>query len=113
MNVLQCETVSLTAFPNLHAGVSCCLAIEDSWATAAVSMLRLCGVLTGPSGAAGLAGLLAAFSGPFSRPVREFLGLASDARLLVFASEAASASQHTQLAATFAGRNRVPEVCTA
>ena len=96
MNALQCGTVSLTAFANLHAGVSCSLAIEDSWATAAASKLRSCGVPTGLSGAAGVAGLLAAFSGSFAGPVRGFLGLGADAQLLVLATEAASASQHTR-----------------
>jgi diaminopropionate ammonia-lyase len=93
MSVLQCGTVSVTAFPSLQAGVSCCLAIEDSWATMAVSELNACGVQTGPSGAAGIAGLLAAFSGPFSAPMREYLGLSADARVLAVATESPSASE--------------------
>jgi diaminopropionate ammonia-lyase len=93
MSVLQCGTVSLTAFSTLRSGVSCCLAIEDSWATTAATMLRSYGIHTGPSGAAGVAGLLAAFRGPFAGPVRQHLGLSSEARLLVVASEAA-ASDH-------------------
>src|SRR5262245_10223569 len=92
MAVLQCGTVSLTAFANLCAGVSGCLAIEDSWALTAADELRACGIPTGPSGAAGVAGLLAAFSGPFAGPVRQHLGLSSDARLLVIATEAAASS---------------------
>lgn len=95
MSVLQCGTISLTAFANLQAGVSCCLAIEDSWAAAAVSELRACGIHTGPSGAAGLAGLLAACQGPFAAPVRQHLGLSADARVLLVATEAAAASEHT------------------
>ncbi|GEO43446.1 PLP-dependent lyase/thiolase [Skermanella aerolata] len=96
MSVLQCGTISLTAFVNLQAGVSCCLAIEDSWAATAVSELRSCNVRTGLSGAAGMAGLLAAFGGPFAGPVREHLGLLSDARLLVIATESATASECAQ-----------------
>lgn len=92
MSVLQCGTISLTAFANLYAGVSCCLAIEDSWATTAVGELDACGVGTGPSGAAGAAGLLAALGGPMAAPVRQHLGLSSNARLLVVATEAAAAS---------------------
>jgi diaminopropionate ammonia-lyase len=111
MSVLQCGTVSLTAFANLHAGVSCCLAIEDRWALQAVSKLRSCGVPTGPSGAAGLAGLLAALNGSFAGPVRDFLGLSSSARLLVLATEAASASQPKQRSDRVAGAARVPEDC--
>jgi diaminopropionate ammonia-lyase len=93
MNVLQCGTISLTAFANLYAGVSCCVAIEDSWATAAVGELKSCGVSTGPSGAAGTAGLLAALGGPMAAPVRQHLELSSSARLLVVATESAAASE--------------------
>ena len=89
MSVLQCGTVSCTAFANLQAGVSCCLAIEDSWAVTAASELRACGVRTGLSGAAGVAGLLAVFRSPFVGSVQEHLGLFSDARLLVVATEMA------------------------
>jgi diaminopropionate ammonia-lyase len=92
MSVLQCGTVSFTAFPILNAGVSCCLAIEDHWALAAVSALRSCGVETGPSGAAGLAGLMAALGGAFAVPVKEHLGLGSHSRLLVVATEAPAAA---------------------
>jgi diaminopropionate ammonia-lyase len=98
MAVLQCGTVSLTAFANLHAGVSSCLAIEDSWATTAASELRSCGIRTGFSGAAGVAGLMAAFGGPLAGPIRQYLGLSSDARLLVVATESAAASEHVQQA---------------
>jgi diaminopropionate ammonia-lyase len=113
MTVLQCGTVSLTAFATLHAGVSCCLAIEDAWALAAASKLRSCGVLAGPSGAAGLAGLLAVFTGPFSRPVRDFLGLTSAARLLVFASESAPTAQFSEFGDAQRGQGQVAELCIA
>jgi diaminopropionate ammonia-lyase len=113
MSVLQCGTVSLTAFSTLYAGVSCCLAIEDAWALAAASKLRACGVLTGPSGAAGLAGLLAVFTGPFLRPVRDFLGLTSAARLLVFASESARAAQFRELGDAQRDLRQVDELCIA
>jgi diaminopropionate ammonia-lyase len=98
MSVLQCGTVSLTAFANLHAGVSCCLAIEDSWATTAASELSTCGIRTGLSGAAGVAGLLAAFGGLLAGPIRQHLGLFEDARLLVVATESPAASEHAQRA---------------
>jgi diaminopropionate ammonia-lyase len=96
MSVLQCGTVSLTAFANLNAGVSCCLAIEDSWATTAAAELASSGVRTGLSGAAGVAGLLAAFTGPLAGPVRQHLELTSDARLLVVATESPAASEQAQ-----------------
>ncbi len=96
MSCLQCGTVSLSAYATLAAGVSCCLAIEDSWAEAAAVELRACGLQTGISGAAGTGGLLAAFGGPFAGAIREHLDLDSAARLLVVATEASSASQTAQ-----------------
>ncbi|GGG41801.1 PLP-dependent lyase/thiolase [Kocuria dechangensis] len=92
MAVLQCGTVSLTALPQLIAGVSCCVAIEDGWSLAAVAEMGSCGVETGPSGAAGLAGLLAGLKGPFAEPVRQHLGLGPDSRLLVVATESPAAA---------------------
>jgi diaminopropionate ammonia-lyase len=100
MSVLQCGTVSLTAFANLQAGVSCCLAIEDSWATTATAELGASGVRTGNSGAAGIAGLLAAFTGPFAGPVRQHLGLSSDARLLAVATESPAAAESPERVTT-------------
>jgi diaminopropionate ammonia-lyase len=92
MGCLQCGTVSLTAFATLRAGVSCCLAIEDFWAAIAVKELDACKIPTGLSGAAGMAGLLAAFSGSFSKPIQTHLGLTPDACLLVIATESPAAS---------------------
>jgi threonine dehydratase len=102
MSVLQCGTVSLSAFANLYAGVSCCLAIEDSWAMTAASELRSCGIATGLSGAAGVAGLLAALSGPFAGAVRQHLGLSAASRLLVVATESPAAAELTQPTDTLA-----------
>jgi diaminopropionate ammonia-lyase len=93
MAVLQCGTVSLTAFPMLKSGVSACFAIEDEWAHKAVDLLKSAGVETGPSGAAGLAGMLAAMGGPFAGPVKQHLGIAPETRLLVIATESPAAGQ--------------------
>jgi diaminopropionate ammonia-lyase len=92
MAVLQCGTVSLSAFPILNSGVSCCLAVEDRWALEAAKELRFCGVETGPSGAAGLAGLLAACAGELALPVRQHLHLDADSTVVVFATESPAAS---------------------
>jgi diaminopropionate ammonia-lyase len=94
MSVLQCGTVSLTSYPVLEAGVSSCLAIEDSWAAAAAAELDTCGVRTGLSGAAGAAGLLAAFGGPMAEPIRRHLDLDRGSRLLVIATESVAAAAH-------------------
>jgi diaminopropionate ammonia-lyase len=98
MAVLQCGTVSLTAFPILRAGVGCCLAIEDSAALAAVAELRSSGIETGPSGAAGLAGVLAGFTGSFANPIKHHLGLSSSSGLLFVATESPEAAgSHPQM----------------
>ncbi|MGI9499076.1 MAG: diaminopropionate ammonia-lyase [Geminicoccaceae bacterium] len=89
MSVLQCGTISLTAFSTLQAGVSCCLAVEDRFATIAAAELGRAGVISGLSGAAGMAGLLGAVDSPMADAVRTHLGLTSDARVLVVATEAA------------------------
>lgn len=91
MAVLQCGTVSVTAFPTLQAGVSCALAIEDNWALDAVEALSAAGISTGASGAAGAAGLIAACSGPMAGPIKDYLGIDANAKLLVVASESSDA----------------------
>jgi len=91
MAVLQCGTVSQSAFPTLNAGVSCCLAIEDEWALAAVAELHSNGVETGPSGATGLAGIMAAFAGALAVPIRQHLGLGPQSRLLFLTTESVDA----------------------
>jgi diaminopropionate ammonia-lyase len=93
MAVLQCGTVSQSAFPTLNAGVSCCLAIEDEWAWAAVAELHSSGVETGPSGATGLAGIMAAFAGAFAAPIKQHLGLGPHSRLLFLTTESVEASR--------------------
>ena len=96
MAVLQCGTVSLSAFATLNAGVNCALAIEDHWALEAVEELAKCGIQTGPSGAAGAAGFLAALTGPMADQVKQHLGITAQSRLLVVASESAAAGQGVQ-----------------
>lgn len=93
MAVLQCGTVSLTAFDILQSGVSCALAIEDEWALKAVAELAKCGISTGPSGAAGAAGLIAALSGPMAEQIKQHMGITSESRLLVVASESSAAGE--------------------
>ncbi len=92
MNVLQCGTISLTAFDVLRAGVSCCIAIEDRWASSATNEMRSSGVDTGLSGAAGMAGLLGVTRSPMAGAVRDNLGLTEESHVLVVATEAAAAS---------------------
>jgi len=100
MSVLQCGTVSVTAFANLSAGVSCCIAIEDDWAKTAATELAACNVRTGFSGAAGIAGLLALCGGSLAAPVRQYLGLGADAHVLAVATESPAAAEHGEPASS-------------
>lgn len=109
MAVLQCGTVSLTAFPILRAGVGCCLAIDDSAALAAVAELRTSGIETGPSGAAGLAGVLAGLTGSFANPIKQHLGLSSNSGLLFVATESPEAAGSYPQAVPLQARPVLPE----
>lgn len=53
---LRCQSVSVVAWPLLHAGVDAALAISDADAAEAMRLLAAHGVVAGESGAAGLAG---------------------------------------------------------
>ncbi|KMU82462.1 LOW QUALITY PROTEIN: putatiave diaminopropionate ammonia lyase [Coccidioides immitis H538.4] len=57
MNGLDCGTVSLTAWPDLHAGVDASTTVSDLEAHRAVEYLASQGIRLGPCGAAGLAAL--------------------------------------------------------
>lgn len=90
MDCLAAGRVSVTAWPILHGWVEAALAIEDEAATRAVEALRSArygaAVETAPSGAAGLAGLLAAAS---NENARGRLGLSPTSRVLVIGTEEA------------------------
>ncbi len=89
---LACGEVSLLAWAILERGADDFLAIPDQAATATMRLLahgRHGGrpIVAGESGVAGLAGLLCAAADP---EVRAGLGLAPDARVLVFGTEGAT-----------------------
>ena len=78
MNGLNCGTPSSIAWPHLRAGVDAATAVTDAEARAATADLTAAGVPAGPSGAAGLAGLRAALTGPDSATRRRDLGIHPD-----------------------------------
>jgi diaminopropionate ammonia-lyase len=71
---LNCGTPSLLAWPVIRAGMDGFLAVDDEYAREAMRRLAKAGIVSGESGAAGLAGLLA---------LRQETGLAAAARDLV------------------------------
>jgi diaminopropionate ammonia-lyase len=89
---LNCGTPSLLAWPILAAGVDLFLAVPDGYAREAMrayfnpqeSDPR---IVSGESGAAGLAALLALLNEPELKEPREFPGLGADSRVLLFNTE--------------------------
>jgi diaminopropionate ammonia-lyase len=88
MGGLNCGRPSTVAWPDLSAGLDAVVAIDDAAAQAAIDRLAALGLGAGPSGAAGLGGLLALADVPGAR---ERLGLSSTSRVLVLVTEGATA----------------------
>lgn len=92
---LNCGTPSLLAWPILRAGLAGCLALDDAYAEEAMRRLAAGAggdprIVSGESGAAGLAGLLAFGSEPGLRAARAELGLDRRARVLLVNTEGAT-----------------------
>jgi diaminopropionate ammonia-lyase len=84
---LNCGTPSSGAWPAIQATVDVYLAVPDDRAREAMRILADAGIVSGESGAAGLAGLLAALEDPAAR---EALQLDGRARVLVLNTEGAT-----------------------
>ena len=85
MGGLNCGRPSTVAWPDLSTGLDGVIAIDDATARSAIERLAAIGVVAGPSGAAGLGGLLALAEVPGAR---ERLGLSDQSRVLVVDTEA-------------------------
>jgi diaminopropionate ammonia-lyase len=88
MGGLNCGRPSTVAWPDLSAGLDVVVAIDDAAAQRAIDRLAALGLGAGPSGAAGLGGLLALADVPGAR---ERLGLSPTSRALVLVTEGATA----------------------
>lgn len=91
MDCLSCGQVSWLAWPLLQEA-DACIAIGDGWAQQAVERLRHPlgsdpTVQTAPSGAAGLAGLLALLEDPALAPVRSAAELGAHSRVWLVCTE--------------------------
>ena len=84
---LACGEPSLIAWQELERATAAFLSIPDTAAVTAMRVLAGCGVVSGESGAAGLAGLLQAAANPQARAA---LGLGSASRVLLFSTEGAT-----------------------
>ena len=86
MTGLDCGTPSLVAWPYLANGIDAFADIADDEAVTATDLLADVGLPAGPSGSAGVAGLLSACR---DRAARERLGLSAATRALAILTEAA------------------------
>jgi diaminopropionate ammonia-lyase len=87
---LNCGTPSSIAFPTLLAGLDACVAVEDFHAEEAMRTLAACGIVSGETGAAALAGLEALLALPEAAAIREELGLDGNASALLLVTEGAT-----------------------
>ena len=84
---LACGEPSLIAWQELDRAAAAFLAIPDNAAIGAMRALAAAGIVSGESGAAGLAGLLLAADDPATRVA---LGLDAASRVLLFSTEGAT-----------------------
>ena len=84
---LNCGSPSVVAWPTVSRGIDLFVAIGDDWAREAMRMLAGAGIVSGETGAAGLAGLLAVAR---EEGGRRTLGLTEEARVLIFNCEGAT-----------------------
>jgi diaminopropionate ammonia-lyase len=87
---LNCGTPSSAAWPCLRDGVEAFLAVDDDQAREAMRLLAAEDIVSGESGAAGLAGLLELCEGKECGAVRERLRLSASTRVLLLSTEGAT-----------------------
>ena len=91
---LNCGTPSSTAWPVLRDGCDSAIAVTDRAALAAVGELARLGVSSGPSGAASLAGVRAALTGPGASERRRDLGIDAASVIVLLSTEANPIGDH-------------------
>ncbi|WP_102127476.1 diaminopropionate ammonia-lyase [Deinococcus planocerae] len=87
---LNCGRPSPVAWPLISGGISAFVAVPDARAEDAMRLLARDGIVSGESGAAGLAGLLAVLTGPDTIAHREALRVDEGSRVLVLSTEGAT-----------------------
>jgi len=88
---LDCAEVSPAAWPSLRAGIHGTLLVDDTEVAAAMRELAACGLEIGESGAAPLAALRALVGDPAAADLRDAVGLGTDTRVLLIATEGRTA----------------------
>jgi diaminopropionate ammonia-lyase len=87
---LNCGTPSPIAWEAMRTDIDLYIAIEDEWACEAMRVLAEDGIVSGESGAAGAAGLLALREAVEFEAFRNQISLHSDTHLLVISTEGAT-----------------------
>ncbi len=87
---LCCGVPSLVAWPHISKGIDVFVAIDDEWARASMRELARAGVVSGETGSAGLAGLLALLTGPDEDQNRELLGVTPESHVVIISTEGAT-----------------------
>ncbi|MCL4434133.1 MAG: diaminopropionate ammonia-lyase [Actinobacteria bacterium] len=87
---LNCDTPSPVAWPSLLAGLDAAIAVDDAAAIQAVRHLYRSGLVSGETGAAGLAGLEQIVSIDENTALREALGIGEGTSALVLSTEGAT-----------------------
>src|SRR5690349_8400577 len=90
---LNCGTISSIAWPVLAGGLDAAVAVTDDAARRAAADLGAAGISSGPSGAASLAGVRAALTGPASPGRRAALGADPASVVVLLSTEAAQPPQ--------------------
>ncbi|QDQ12299.1 pyridoxal-phosphate dependent enzyme [Streptomyces spectabilis] len=88
---LNCGTVSSLAWPYLRDGLDAATAVPDTAAAAALRDLTALGVVSGPCGAAALAGVRTALTGPGHRAA---LGVTPTTTVVLLSTEGREANPH-------------------
>ncbi|QEU96527.1 diaminopropionate ammonia-lyase [Streptomyces kanamyceticus] len=91
---LNCGTPSSLGWPALRDGLDAAVAVTDAASAAAVRDLADLGVSSGPCGAAPLAGVRAALTGPGAAERRAALGISPSATVVLLSTEGAAANPH-------------------
>jgi diaminopropionate ammonia-lyase len=92
---LNCGTPSSIAWPYLRGGLDAAVAVRDADSARAAGDLAALGVASGPCGAASLAGLRAALSGPDAGERRTALGLGPSSVAVLLSTEGTAANPRT------------------
>jgi diaminopropionate ammonia-lyase len=92
---LNCGTPSSIAWPHLRGGLDAAVAVTDAASARAAGDLAAAGVPSGPCGAAALAGLRAALTGPGAEERRTALGLGPASVVVLLSTEGTAANPHS------------------